>query len=591
MASALISRCIFGPKFPEDGLCPSLKKRVPPTQARSEHDLKQMEISVIVTIAPLLAGLGLFFSGVHLISANLTPLAGKRFRRLLTRATMYPSLGALTGILAGIVTQSTNAVTHVTISMVAAGVIDKRRAMPIPIWAHVGASLLVMLVAVNLQIGASYIIALSGFAIYLGIDRADQIRHMIATFLGIGLLFLGIEMLKSGAGPLRDFIVGEGLFAEATRHPAILLLLGIGLTVISQSSTVTGAISVTAANIGLVDLPGACLLIYGANLGSGISHIVLARSLRDEGRQIALMQAVQKLFGFLAVVAVLLIEWLLDQPLLAPAVTALANTVPGQVAWVFLLYQIAGSTICSLFLPRLVSLLERLLPPTKLEMLAKPMFLSDEALFEPSLALDLAVREERRLLQRLPSMLDRVRVDGDARGTDSETLKTASIAVLRAMSRYLDGVMEAGPAREDIEKLMRLQHRTTNLSSLYDSLDEFVAAAGKSRQWESSGRVADQMIEAMHALLGALVDATASEDATEQQLVLSMLGHRDELMERMRRRVLQENPDLPAEAQETLFATTMLFERIVWLARRNALLILPEATNGPASLSASARAG
>ena len=69
-------------------------------------------LSVIVTIAPLLAGLGLFFSGVHLISANLTPLAGKRFRRLLTRATVYPSLGALTGILAGIVTQSTNAVTH-----------------------------------------------------------------------------------------------------------------------------------------------------------------------------------------------------------------------------------------------------------------------------------------------------------------------------------------------------------------------------------------------------------------------------------------------------------------------------------------------
>jgi phosphate:Na+ symporter len=544
-----------------------------------------MEISVIVTIAPLLAGLGLFFSGVHLISANLTPLAGKRFRRLLTRATMYPSLGALTGILAGIVTQSTNAVTHVTISMVSAGIIDKRRAMPIPIWAHVGASLLVMLVAVNLRIGASYIIALAGFAIYLGIDRADQIRHLIATFLGIGLLFLGIEMLKSGAGPLRDFIVGEGIFAEAARHPVILLMLGIGLTVVSQSSTVTGAISVTAANIGLVDLPGACLLIYGANLGSGISHVLLARGLRDEGRQIALMQVVQKLFGFLAVIAVLMIEWISGRPLLEPTLRALSDTVPGQVAWVFLLYQIAGSTLCSLFLARLVLALERLLPPTDLEMLAKPAFLSDDALFEPSLALDLLVREERRLLARLPSMLDRVRADGDVNGANSEGLKTASIAVLRAMSRYLDGIMEASPARADIEKLMRLQHRTANLGSLYDSLDEFVAAAAKSRQWEASGRVSDQMIEAMHALLGALVDATTSEDATEQQLVLSMLGHRDELMERMRRRVLQENPDLPAEAQESLFATTMLFERIVWLARRNALLILPEAANGSASIS------
>jgi hypothetical protein len=28
-----------------------------------------------------------------------------------------------------------------------------------------------------------------------------------------------------------------------------------------------------------------------------------------------------------------------------------------------------------------------------------------------------------------------------------------------------------------------------------------------------------------------------------------------------------------------LFGTTMLFERIIWLARRNALLILPETPN------------
>jgi hypothetical protein len=70
-----------------------------------------------------------------------------------------------------------------------------------------------------------------------------------------------------------------------------------------------------------------------------------------------------------------------------------------------------------------------------------------------------------------------------------------------------------------------------------------------------------------------------------------MLGHRDELMERMRRRVLQENPDLPAQAQESLFATTMLFERIIWLARRNALLILPEAGDEAAALAASALSG
>ena len=44
-------------------------------------------------------------------------------------------------------------------------------------------------------------------------------------------------------------------------------------------------------------------------------------------------------------------------------------------------------------------------------------------------------------------MLDRVRADRDVNGANSEGLKTARIAVLRAMSRYLDGIMEASPAR------------------------------------------------------------------------------------------------------------------------------------------------
>jgi phosphate:Na+ symporter len=542
-----------------------------------------MEISLITMIAPLLAGLGLFFCGIHFVSANLTPLAGKRFRAGLARATTTRLLGACAGVVAGIVTQSTNAVTYVTISLVSAGVIEKRRALPIPLWSHVGASLLVLLVAVDLRIGASYIVALAGFAIYFGINRADRARHVIAIFLGIGLLFMGIEMLKSGAVPLRDLMIQEGLVAAAARSPAVLLLLGAALTVVSQSSTVTGAVAVTATSMGLLGFEGACLLVYGANLGSGINHIFLARSFTGDGRQMALMQTAQKCAGFLVMLAIIVVEHVTGRAVLNPAVQIFTAVPSGQVAWVFLFYQVAGSTICTLLMGPLITVLERLAPPSKLELLGKPAYLSNEALFEPSLALDLAAREERRLLERLPMMLDEVRADGDANGLGAETLRTAGVAVAHAMSDYLSAIMDAGPDRSDVGALVRLQHRTLNLSGLFDAISEFVAVVRKSRQWPSSGNVADQMVEALHALLGALVDATLSEDATEQHFILTMLGGRDEMMDRMRRRVLQENPDLPADAQEALFAATMLFERIVWLARRSALLILPEAESDRSS--------
>jgi hypothetical protein len=40
--------------------------------------------------------------------------------------------------------------------------------------------------------------------------------------------------------------------------------------------------------------------------------------------------------------------------------------------------------------------------------------------------------------------------------------------------------------------------------------------------------------------------------------------------------VLREDPNMPPKPQEALFAATMLFERVVWLARRSAILLTPE---------------
>ena len=128
--------------------------------------------------------------------------------------------------------------------------------------------------------------------------------------------------------------------------------------------------------------------------------------------------------------------------------------------------------------------------------------------------------------------------------------------------------------------MVRLQHRAANRNAMHESLDEFVTACLAARQWPSSGRVADQMIESLHALLNALVEAAAVNDANEHEMILSLLGHRDEMMERIRQRILREDPNMPVKPQDALFAATMLFERVVWLARRCAILLNPERAAG-----------
>jgi phosphate:Na+ symporter len=228
-------------------------------------------------IAPFLTGLGLFFCGVHFVAANLVPLAGRRFRGLLMRVGRSRAMVALFGTASGVITQSANAVTAIIIGLVSGGLVDKRRSILIPTWSHVGTSVLVILVAIDLRLAASYLIAITGSAVYFGFERNDRVRFAIATLLGLGLLFLGMQMIKSGAEPLRDYLMQGGLMTRIAKEPGLMLLVGIGLSLICQSSSVAGALAVAGSSAGLVDLSGACWLIYGANLGSGFNFALLAR--------------------------------------------------------------------------------------------------------------------------------------------------------------------------------------------------------------------------------------------------------------------------------------------------------------------------
>lgn len=531
-------------------------------------------------LAPFLTGLGLFFCGVHFVALNLVPLAGRRFRGLLMRLGRRPWMAAAFGTAAGVLTQSANAVTAIIIGLVSGGLVDKRRSILIPTWSHVGTSVLVILVAIDLRLAASYILAVTGCSVYFGLDRNDRVRFAIGTLLGLGLLLLGMQMIKIGAAPMRDYLIEGGVMARIAHEPALLLLTGVALSLACQSSSVAGALAVAGSSAGLVDLSGACWLIYGANLGSGANFALLAKAHRGEAAQIALMQTVQKFAGFAVVLPLVAAEWLTGRMFIEHAISSLSGSLSGQVAWVFLLYQVIGSYVCTALAGPILALLERTAPPSKLQELSKPAYLIEDALVEPSFAIELVVREEQRLLERLPAMLDSVRADAEGEPIPAPTLQSAAATITRAMAGYLESISEGRLERSDRERVVRLQHRAANLNAMHESLDEFVTACVSARQWPSSGRVADQMIESLHALLNALVEAAAANDPQEQALILSLLGHRDELMERIRQRVLREDPAMPAKSQEALFAATMLFERVVWLARRCAILLNPERPAG-----------
>ena len=517
------------------------------------------------TLAPFVAGLGLFFCGVRLIAANLTPLVGRSLRAVLGRTARHPVLAAIAGIAGGVATQGTTAVMLIVVSFMISGVVRGRGLMLVAAWSHVGAATLVIVAAVNTHLAVSYLLGLVGFGLYFDLDDGERRRHLFQALLGIALLFLGIELMRQGTGPLQEELVRDGIIGIASRSPWLLALLGFALAIATQSSTVAGAIGVAGAHAGLLAPHPALVLLCGANLGAAANYAFLARRGATEARQVMLLQAIQKLVGSVALASLLLIGGFGGSAVLA---------------WAFLLMQIVGSLFCTVAFRPLQAVLAGLARPKPEEQLGKPLYLAPEALVDPPLALDLVGREQARLVARLPVMLDGIRADGPAHAPPLAMLRNAGAALAEAISAYLRSVLDMRPDSSDVARAMRLQDLAQMLGGLHETVDEFVHSVLHARESGATIPTIDHMVEALHLLLQTVSEALGSADDTDRALALTLLGQKDELMDEIRRRLIATELAGQSGAQEAVFRATMSFERSVWLARRSVLLTRGAAAAG-----------
>ncbi|WP_051340395.1 Na/Pi symporter [Azospirillum halopraeferens] len=532
--------------------------------------------------ATLFGGLGLFFTGVKLIGRNLQHMAGRRFRAVLGRATGNPVLAAVAGTLLGTLTQSTNAATFIVINLITAGAIGVRRALPLVAWSNLGTSVLVLLAVLDLRLAVLYLLGVTGIGYYLDLDKSARYRHALGALLGLGTLFLGLSLLKSGAAPLRDVEWVQAAVRFAASSEALLLLVGAAVTMVAQSSATVSMLAVTMAGAGLIGEAETIMVVLGANLGSGLTTFLMAGNLAGTPRQLGIFQALFKALAVALLLPVFLVEELYALPLLRHVIDDSVSGLTLRVAWVFLACQIVPAILLLPFYGPVARLLDRLSPPSRGEVLARPRFLYDQALMDAESALELVEKEQARLVRHLPDYLDGVRDDrvGGASVPCAE-LHAATRAVARAIDAFQTELLDGAMARPGLERGMRLQSRQDVFVSLADSVHELATLIdGAPDGAGADHRLTRALVESLHALLDTLADTVDAPDPADVDLLIALASDRSELMERTRATLLRTDAPSSAAARQALFAQTALFERIVWLIRRFALLLRPAGTDG-----------
>ena len=291
----------------------------------------------------LVAGLGLFLFGMMMLEQALRTLSTRSFRHLLRDYTHTPLRGVLIGIVATACLQSSSMVGLIVLAFVGAGILTMRNALGVIFGTSVGTTFtgwIVVIIGFRMSLTeyAMPLLALGSLGVVF--LNPDNLRHSQARLLlGIGLLLMGLDFMKTSMGSLSEQVSPE-IFQNY--HILLYVLGGIVFTALIQSSSATVMIVLSAMNAGVLPLTTAAAIVIGATLGTTGTVLIGGVKGSSDKRRVALAHFI---FNFVASVIALL--------LLHPLLTLITDTlnVTDPMYGLVLFHTLFNSIGLLLFLP------------------------------------------------------------------------------------------------------------------------------------------------------------------------------------------------------------------------------------------------
>lgn len=377
----------------------------------------------------LLGGLALFLYGMDHLATALKTLAGGRLRAILAKMTRNRFMAALSGATITGLVQSSSVTTVLVVGFVSAGLMGFGQSIAVIMGANVGSTLTAQIIAFRIDAIAPLMIAVGfgvmSFVPHRGWSLAGR------ALLGTGLLFFGMGMMSDAMEPLRTYAPFIDLMAQMT-NPLIGILIAALFTALVQSSAATTGIVIVLAGQGLVPLEGGIALIFGANIGTCVTALLVTIGKNRDAMRTALGHV------FFNVAGVLI--WLPFIPQLADIVRVISLGENGgqvdiarEIANAHSIFNIANVVIMIGFVPWIARLIEKCVPVHDVfepPLDPAPKFLVDDIADTPSAALMLLRNEVMHMGDIVCDVVRRGR----------ETMQNPTLEKLEKIAELDDGV-------------------------------------------------------------------------------------------------------------------------------------------------------
>ena len=299
----------------------------------------------------LLGGLALFLYGMQMMSSGLEAAAGSRMKMILERLTANRFLGVLVGAAITAVIQSSSATTVMVVGFVNAGMMTLNQAVWIIMGANIGTTVTGLLIALDVGELAP-LFAFVGVALVVFVKK-PQLQHFGQILAGLGVLFIGMDMMSSSMSPLRESEAFIRLMSTFS-NPLLGILAGAAFTAVIQSSSASVGILQALANSGVIGLPSAVFVLFGQNIGTCITAVLASIGTSRNAKRATIIHLMFNIIGtciFTVLFLLFPIAHVIDGSLILPGSLgqSIANLMPashaGQIALVHTSFNIITTII------------------------------------------------------------------------------------------------------------------------------------------------------------------------------------------------------------------------------------------------------
>ena len=555
--------------------------------------LKQVSIEWFQLFMGLFGGLALFLSGLELLSDGLKKAAGQTLKVVLAKLTTNRFMGALTGAFVTGVLNSSSVTTVLVVGFVTAGVMSLSQSVGIIMGANIGSTVTAQLLAFNLSAYALLPVAAGFFMLFSA--KQERMKFYGMMIMGLGLVFFGMGIMSDAMNPLRNYEPFLSLL-KSMEQPLLGILAGAVFTALVQSSAATVGIAIAMASEGLLSLPAGIALALGANIGTCITALMAALGKPTEAVRSAVVHVLFNVAGVLI--------WLAFIPMLAdiavsvspvyPELVGLersAAEVPRQVANANTLFNIANTLLFIGFTGTFARIAERLVKekPESTEIIIEPLYLDQQVLKAPSLALEQVRMEFGRVGDIALSMYNELQVatqDKDRRYLTEIAIRDDQVDILEAkILDYLAQIRQGTLTEEEGITHQQLMTAIVNLEGLADVIETDLVNLAQN-YIEQDTRMSDEtrtLIIELYKNVGRSVSlaikAVRDDDQVAAEQVVNMKGEieykANAFLSRKSAGIGKDDPGYLALARSEMSLVDKL-RRVYSLAKRIAKVVLPE---------------